>query len=252
MAFTEKEKQWVAYYNCREFYSKYIASWFSTPLTRLLSHTAITPNQVTILMIITGVTAGVICALGTHIYFVIGFGLYIAVYILDTADGELARYKGIYSSLGNYLDKVGHYIMDIVMYMGCALGLLKLYNSWPAFYVTIAAFGAYIFDELSRDFIYMLKVEAPEKESRFYGKTHVASFKEKSPLFSALAVIIGSAAFYHMFFLCAVIDYFIRPSLFVYSCKGIFIIVYAAVHWIKYILRIRRIARMYKKNTEVR
>ena len=83
--------------------------------TRLLLPTGISPNGVTWLMILVGVAAaGVLTLPGLAPAF--GAVLLIQVQILlDCSDGELARWKGVSSPAGIYLDRIGHYLTETAL-----------------------------------------------------------------------------------------------------------------------------------------
>ncbi|GGM87364.1 transferase [Thermopolyspora flexuosa] len=111
-------------------------------VTYALARTPITPNQVTGLMIVCGVLAGVVLALpGVAAAF--GAALLIQVYLLlDCSDGELARYTGRTSIAGVYLDRVGHYFAEAALLIG--LGF-RASETWPDWYTVLgfaAALGA--------------------------------------------------------------------------------------------------------------
>ena len=67
--------------------------------------------------------------------------------LLDCVDGELARWKQQFSSVGVYLDRVGAYLSDAAVLVGLGLRAADLWGSgridwlW-AFLGTLAALGA--------------------------------------------------------------------------------------------------------------
>jgi phosphatidylglycerophosphate synthase len=88
---------------------------FSPYLTRLLIPTGISPNMVTWLMILDGVAAGAVLTL-PGVLPAVGAVLLIQLQILlDCSDGELARWKGVSSPVGIYLDRVGHYLTETAL-----------------------------------------------------------------------------------------------------------------------------------------
>jgi phosphatidylglycerophosphate synthase len=88
---------------------------FSPYLTRLLIPTGISPNAVTWLMILDGVAAAAVLTL-PGVLPAVGAVLLIQLQILlDCSDGELARWKGISSPVGIYLDRVGHYLTETAL-----------------------------------------------------------------------------------------------------------------------------------------
>ena len=84
-------------------------------LTRLLIRTPITPNGVTWLMILDGLAAAALLTL-PGIAPAVGAVLLIQIQILlDCSDGELARWRGVSSPVGIYLDRIGHYLTETAL-----------------------------------------------------------------------------------------------------------------------------------------
>jgi phosphatidylglycerophosphate synthase len=83
--------------------------------TRLLLRTPLTPNAVTWLMIVVGVAAaGVLTLPGV----VAAAGAVLAIQLqllLDCSDGEMARWLGLRSPTGVYLDRIGHYLTETAL-----------------------------------------------------------------------------------------------------------------------------------------
>ncbi|QQR91721.1 MAG: CDP-alcohol phosphatidyltransferase family protein [Myxococcales bacterium] len=83
-------------------------------------HTSMTPNQVTVLAIIVGVSAGMCWLYGSSVAMVLGGVLLWASAILDGADGILARAKKLDSPFGRALD-------------GAADGIVAIFTVLPGF-----------------------------------------------------------------------------------------------------------------------
>jgi phosphatidylglycerophosphate synthase len=88
---------------------------FSPYLTRLLLRTSITPNGVTWLMIMAGVAAAAVLALPGIVPAVVAFALIQLQILLDCSDGELARWREVRSTVGIYLDRVGHWVTETLL-----------------------------------------------------------------------------------------------------------------------------------------
>jgi CDP-alcohol phosphatidyltransferase len=84
--------------------------------------TRLTPNQVTLLSMIVGVSSGVFFALGVPAAIILGGILLGAATVLDCADGQLARLKKNGTHLGRVLDGVVDYVYTISAFVGIALG----------------------------------------------------------------------------------------------------------------------------------
>lgn len=91
-------------------------------LVKAVYRTAITPDQVTVLAILSGIAAGVCLGVGT-IGGMVGAGVLLIVYdVLDCADGQLARVKGSGSRIGRILDGSADYIVTLSAYLGMGVG----------------------------------------------------------------------------------------------------------------------------------
>jgi phosphatidylglycerophosphate synthase len=74
-----------------------------------------TPNQVTWLMLITGIVGGVLFAFPSIVLSCIAFFVFQIWIILDCSDGEVARISGKKSLFGPYLDRINHFVTDIFL-----------------------------------------------------------------------------------------------------------------------------------------
>jgi phosphatidylglycerophosphate synthase len=81
-------------------------------LTQRLIPTRLTPNAVTWLMILVGVAAAVLLAIPGIATAAAAVVLIQVQILLDCSDGELARWRRQYSTLGIYLDRLGHYVTE--------------------------------------------------------------------------------------------------------------------------------------------
>ena len=87
-------------------------------LTWPLLPTPITPNQITVFMLLLGTTAAAAIIAG---WFVAGLLLAYLNVLFDAVDGEVARYKKIYSLRGVYLDLVNHLWTGAVIFLAVTL-----------------------------------------------------------------------------------------------------------------------------------
>lgn len=92
-------------------------------LTRLLIPTSITPNGVTYLMILTGISISLSFLIPGWIAFLIAFLLSQLQMLWDCVDGELARWREKFSPAGIFLDKVGHYFAEALIPIAIGLRL---------------------------------------------------------------------------------------------------------------------------------
>ncbi|MFE7273526.1 DUF5941 domain-containing protein [Streptomyces sp. NPDC057623] len=102
---------------CISPYSRYIARW--------CARRGLTPNQVTTASLVTALIAAGCAATGTRGGFVAAGLLLIFSFVLDCADGQLARYSLQYSTLGAWLDATFDRAKEYAYYAGLALGAAR-------------------------------------------------------------------------------------------------------------------------------
>jgi len=115
----------------------------SVRLSRVLARTSATPNQIT--------TVSLACALGGAWAFahpgrgaqIAGALLFLAFYVLDNCDGEIARAKGLSTRFGLYYDTFVDWVGHAALFLGLGLGAAAAWESgwWFWFGVAGAAGG---------------------------------------------------------------------------------------------------------------
>ncbi len=78
----------------------------SVPITRLLLHTPITPNQVSLVVAVLGALGVILTASYDYNRVILGSGLVLLAGYLDGCDGEIARLKLKSSRLGAWIDTI--------------------------------------------------------------------------------------------------------------------------------------------------
>lgn len=115
----------------------------SLQITKYLSSTPLTPNQISFLGFLVGLASAVLFGLGRFPW-VLGAGL-LAQFssILDGVDGEVARLKLIKSSYGDFIDSVFDRYVDGFMILGMTFGVYFVsHNLWVWIVGWIALVGA--------------------------------------------------------------------------------------------------------------
>ena len=97
---------------------------FSMPITRVLSHTRVKPNHITLFSACVGLAAAVSLLGGTWSSLALGGLLIQTQSILDSCDGELARLRFEGSKFGQWLDNITDDLLDLtfVVCAGVAAG----------------------------------------------------------------------------------------------------------------------------------
>jgi len=107
-----------------------VDTWFNRPLGRLLSkiliHTPVSPNQVSVFAILVGALAGWFFTRGSYMDMVIGAILLQISAAIDCVDGDIARVVFKESVLGKWLDIIGDQVVHIAVFVGIGVGLWRM------------------------------------------------------------------------------------------------------------------------------
>ncbi|MBI4433118.1 MAG: CDP-alcohol phosphatidyltransferase family protein [Candidatus Omnitrophica bacterium] len=109
----------------------------SRPLTALLLKTPITPNGITLLSLLFGISGGLLFSRGAYGAGLAAAACYELATVLDNCDGEVARAKNLKSAFGAWLDVIVDVLNDVALFLGIAVGTLKTQN--PSLVLTLAA-----------------------------------------------------------------------------------------------------------------
>ena len=85
-------------------------------LVRALYPTRVTPNQVTVASTIAGLIAAGFYLDGSHLFIALGGCLVSVKDLLDSADGQLARAKQMFSRRGRFLDSIGDFVVNVALF----------------------------------------------------------------------------------------------------------------------------------------
>jgi phosphatidylglycerophosphate synthase len=107
---------------------------------RVLYHSSVTPNQVTVASIVAGVVAAVVYAFAGSAFIPLAGLLVTLKDILDSADGQLARAKSMYSRFGRFLDSVGDYSVNLFLFAAISLSIYKQTGWEPVFLLGLLGF----------------------------------------------------------------------------------------------------------------
>lgn len=90
-----------------------------------LRNTFITPNYLTSLRLLFGILSFLFLSTGDYLYSNIGALFFVISNFLDHADGELARISSKTSVKGHYYDLVSDALVNILLFLGIGIGLMK-------------------------------------------------------------------------------------------------------------------------------
>lgn len=100
---------------------------FSMPITRILSHTRVRPNHVTLFSVCVGIAATALVVSGSYPAIAVGGVLIQVQSILDSCDGELARLRFEGSRLGQWLDNISDDLLDLAFIVGAGVAAGGIY-----------------------------------------------------------------------------------------------------------------------------
>ncbi len=106
-----------------------IVDYFAYYPAKLFLYTPVTPNQITVLWIIGQLISATFLLKGDYLTTIISLLAFQSMFILDCADGIVARYKKQFSLNGKYLDNIGHYIANSYLLICFSIGAVKQYNN---------------------------------------------------------------------------------------------------------------------------
>ena len=93
------------------------------PAVRPLVRTPVTPSQLTWLRLLTGLCAAIAFSQGEDSWRNVGTAIFLVSFLLDRADGELARLSGKESAFGHKLDLMSDALCNGLVFVGLGLGL---------------------------------------------------------------------------------------------------------------------------------
>jgi len=108
------------------FFPTYFVSPYSKHIARWCARHGLTPNVVSCASFAVGIGAAVAFAVGDRAGLVAGAVLLQASFVLDCVDGQLARYAGLTSEFGGWLDSVFDRAKEYLVYAGLAYGSLRV------------------------------------------------------------------------------------------------------------------------------
>jgi CDP-diacylglycerol---glycerol-3-phosphate 3-phosphatidyltransferase len=108
----------------------------------ILAKTKITPNQVTVIGLLTNCFVAYMIAQWNLSFFVIGILIWIAGFF-DALDGSVARHTGNVTKFGGFFDSVLDRYSDSVIYLGILVYFLRMGNEDYAILVTVALIGSF-------------------------------------------------------------------------------------------------------------
>ena len=125
-----------------ELINTYLLRPIAGLIVGMLYRTPVTPNQVTIVSILAGLLAAAFYVPGDSSSLVIAGLLVTTKDILDSADGQLARAKNLYSRRGRFLDSIGDFVVNLAVFAAIGWTLYETTgDSWMWLWAFLALAG---------------------------------------------------------------------------------------------------------------
>jgi len=118
---------------------RFVNRTISERITRVAVRGPVTPNQVTVASLLTGLLGAWLLAHASFAASVSGLVLFQFSVVLDHVDGEIARLKFQFSRLGKWLDNVSDHVVDLAVIACVAWRVAVAEEAWSVLPLGIAA-----------------------------------------------------------------------------------------------------------------
>jgi phosphatidylglycerophosphate synthase len=99
-------------------------------MVKPLVRTTVTPNQLTALRLTFGLLASAACMVGEPVWTRVGAALFVIAFLLDRADGTLARLSDKKSAFGHRFDLISDTVSNAMIFVGIGIGLRDSELGW--------------------------------------------------------------------------------------------------------------------------
>jgi phosphatidylglycerophosphate synthase len=123
-----------------ELINTYVLRPIAGVIVKILYPTPVTPNQVTVAAIIVGICASYFYWIGNHYATLLAGVLVTFKDLLDSADGQLARAKSLFSRRGRFLDSIGDFVVDLLIFTAITFALYRVSGSASTFILGLMGF----------------------------------------------------------------------------------------------------------------
>jgi phosphatidylglycerophosphate synthase len=108
--------------------------WLCRPCVRLLSHTRVTPNAITLAGLAVAILGALMYVRGSYVNYVLGALLFFVSGLFDEMDGMIARLKFRESAFGTWFEGFVDNVTYLAVFTGIIVGLNRQYGSWALKY----------------------------------------------------------------------------------------------------------------------
>jgi hypothetical protein len=124
-------KESLKNYESEELADLYIFRPLGHLVVKIIYHTNLTPNQISLLSVLSSLTAGILYAIGMKWSWIAAACFYFFYCVLDCVDGQIARLKGTGTKTGRIVDGVADYAAHFVLYVGLVVAMIRMKASFP-------------------------------------------------------------------------------------------------------------------------
>ena len=108
-------------------------------LTWLLLQAGATPMVASLGMVVCGLAGAALLAAPGGVANAAGFGLLYLGFLLDKADGEIARYRRVQSTRGILIDRFHHRLVEPLVFVAAAVHVYRATQAWGALILGLTA-----------------------------------------------------------------------------------------------------------------
>ena len=101
--------------------TKFLRKLMKRTLLEYLKNTLVKPQHLLLFRFVFAIVTGIILFFGNYLYSVIFLTTYQFVFLLDYVDGPLARYRKQYSLKWSKFDRIAHYLISILFFLGISV-----------------------------------------------------------------------------------------------------------------------------------
>jgi phosphatidylglycerophosphate synthase len=124
-------KESLKNYESEELADLYIFRPLGHLVVKIVYHTNLTPNQISLLSVLSSLTAGILYAVGMKWSWIAAACFYFFYCVLDCVDGQIARLKGTGTKTGRIVDGIADYAAHFVLYIGLIVAMIRMKASFP-------------------------------------------------------------------------------------------------------------------------
>lgn len=114
---------------------------------KIFLHTPVTANQITISWIIIQFIASLFMSTGDYLTMIIALLVFQFMFVIDCADGVIARYKKQFSLNGIYFDHMGHYINNPALLLSLSIGVYRIQANRIYLLFGLVAAGSFLLNK---------------------------------------------------------------------------------------------------------